>query len=124
MKLFRDTFKNKTVLITGHTGFKGSWLAIWLNSLGAKVIGCASNIPSEPSNFIASKLEHFVEDIRLDIRDVDSLKDTIRQAKPDFVFHLAAQSLVRASYVNPLDTLGINAIGSANVLESLREIEE
>ena len=79
MKLLRDTFKNKTVLITGHTGFKGSWLAIWLNSLGAKVIGCASNVPSEPSNFIASNLEHFVEDIRLDIRDVESLKDTIRQ---------------------------------------------
>jgi len=124
MKLLRDTFKNKTVLITGHTGFKGSWLAIWLNNLGAKVIGCASNIPSEPSNFTASKLENFLEDIRLDIRDVDSLKDIIRQAKPDFVFHLAAQSLVRASYVNPLDTLGINAIGSANILESLREIEE
>ena len=124
MKLLSDTFKDKTVLITGHTGFKGSWLSIWLNSLGAKVIGCSSDIPSEPSNFIASKLENFIEDIRLDIRDVDSLKDTIRHAKPDFVFHLAAQSLVRSSYANPLDTLGINAIGSANVLESLRELEK
>ena len=70
MNLLKDTFNGKTVLVTGHTGFKGSWLSMWLNLIGAKVIGCSISIPSEPSNFISSNLSEFMEDNRLDIRDV------------------------------------------------------
>lgn len=124
MKLLEDTFKNKTVLVTGHTGFKGSWLSAWLNLLGAKVVGCSIDIPSEPSNFLASKMEEFTEDNRLDIRDIQAVKEVVKNANPDFIFHLAAQSLVRPSYLNPLDTLSINAMGSANILESLRELDK
>ena len=121
MKLLEDTFNGKTVLITGHTGFKGSWLSAWLNLIGAKVIGCSIDIPTEPSNFLASYMEDFTDDNRLDIRDIQAVKEVIKDSNPDFVFHLAAQSLVRPSYLNPLDTFSINAMGSANILESLRE---
>ena len=122
MNNFKNTFDNKTVLITGHTGFKGSWLAIWLSSLGANVIGISDRIPSKPSNFSASGIEKFTEDIRIDIRDTNLVCKTIKRIKPDFIFHLAAQALVRESYKSPLDTISINAIGSANILEALRQL--
>jgi len=124
MKLLQDTFNGKTVLITGHTGFKGSWLSTWLNLIGAKVVGCSIDIPSEPSNFVASNMEDFTDDNRLDIRDIQAVKDVIKDSDPDFVFHLAAQSLVRPSYHNPLDTFSTNAIGSANILDSLRVLDK
>lgn len=124
MNLLKDTFNGKTVLVTGHTGFKGSWLSMWLNLIGAKVIGCSISIPSEPSNFISSNLSEFMEDNRLDIRDVQSVKDLVRDSKPDFIFHLAAQSLVRPSYIDPAETFTSNAIGSMNLLESLRSYKD
>ena len=114
------TFNNKTVIVTGHTGFKGSWLSMWLTSLGAKVIGLSISIPSEPSNFIASDVDKFLEDIRLDIRDADSVNKIIEKCQPDFIFHLAAQALVRSSYDSPIETITTNAIGSANILEAVR----
>jgi CDP-glucose 4,6-dehydratase len=113
-------FENKTVLITGHTGFKGSWLCTWLTHLGAKVVGASIDIPSIPSNFSASLIGDVIEDHRLDVRDAKAVRLLVEKVKPDFVFHLAAQALVRPSYKDPLQTLTTNAIGSANILDALR----
>jgi len=115
-----NEFSNKTVLITGHTGFKGSWLSIWLNNLGAKVIGVSIEIPSKPSNFESSCIKNLIKDYRIDIRDLEALKEVIDKEQPDFVFHLAAQALVGISYQNPLETFSTNALGTANLLEALR----
>jgi CDP-glucose 4,6-dehydratase len=122
LKSFKNTFNNKTVIVTGHTGFKGSWLSIWLSSLGANVIGISDRIPSEPSNFLASDVEKIIEDIRIDIRDTKIVNKTIEKINPDFIFHLAAQALVRTSYKSPLDTISTNSIGSANIMEALRNL--
>jgi CDP-glucose 4,6-dehydratase len=114
----------KTVLITGHTGFKGTWLAIWLASLGAKVIGLSDRIPTKPSNFEVSNLQNLVDDRCIDIRDFFAVKQLVEEVQPDFIFHLAAQALVRHSYANPLDTFAINGMGTANVLESIRGLNK
>lgn len=119
-----NIYKDKVVLVTGHTGFKGSWLSVWLNSLGAKVIGFSLDKPSDPSNFQASAVNELAEDHRIDIRDADAVADLINKAQPDFVFHLAAQALVRPSYASPLDTLTTNAIGTANILDALRQLNK
>lgn len=120
----KSTFKDKKVIVTGHTGFKGSWLSLWLLSLGAKVVGISNGIPTNPSNFEALGLAKDIADIRVDIRDFTALKEIILQEKPDFVFHLAAQPLVRLSYSDPLLTYTSNVIGTANLLESLREYDK
>jgi len=117
-------FKNKTVLVTGHTGFKGSWLCIWLNSLGAKVIGISIDIPSTPSNFIESEVSKLIDDIRLDIRDSNQINKLVIKHQPDFIFHLAAQALVKKSYDSPIETLTTNAIGTANILEAARKLSK
>ena len=96
--MFDDIYKKRKVLITGHTGFKGSWLAIWLKELGADVIGYSLDPPSEPNNFIATKLQEKITHIHGDICDLDRLIETFKKYKPEFVFHLAAQPLVRLSY--------------------------
>ena len=117
-------YNNKTVLITGHTGFKGSWLSMWLTHLGAKVVGVSNNEISEPSNFSVSKISSVVDDHRLDIRDANAIKVLVEKVQPDFVFHLAAQALVRPSYDSPLETMTTNAIGTANVLDALRTLNK
>ena len=117
-------FGKKTILITGHTGFKGSWLAMWLESLGASVVGVALEPPSHPSHFEAAGLKEVLEDHRLDILSGDDLKELVSQTQPDFVFHLAAQALVRRSYDNPVETYQTNAIGTLNLLEALRPLEK
>jgi CDP-glucose 4,6-dehydratase len=114
----------KTVLVTGHTGFKGSWLSAWLSSLGARVVGLSDNISTSPSNFEASKIASLVEDHRIDIRNSDAVKKLVIACQPDFVFHLAAQALVRPSYESPLDTFVINAMGTANILDALRNLKK
>jgi CDP-glucose 4,6-dehydratase len=119
-----NCYKDKVVLITGHTGFKGSWLSIWLAKLGAKVVGVSLDLPSEPANYEVSGLAEIIDDKRLDIRDAESLRAVIQETQPDYVFHLAAQALVRASYDNPLDTFTTNAIGSANLLDALRTLNK
>jgi len=115
-----EVFNGATVLVTGHTGFKGTWLSLWLKQLGAKVVGISIDIPSEPSHFNAANLTGYIEDHRLDIRDGEALKKLVDKIQPDFVFHLAAQALVRPSYENPVDTISTNVIGTANVLDALR----
>ena len=103
--MFNEIYKNKTILITGHTGFKGSWLSLWLTHIGAKVVGISVDIPSIPSNFIASSLEGIITDYRVDIRDLKAVSSIVSRVQPDFVFHLAAQALVRPSYESPIDTM-------------------
>jgi len=117
-------FQNKTILVTGHTGFKGSWLCAWLTSLGARVVGLSDNISTSPSNFEASKIANLIEDHRVDIRNSDAVKKLVIECQPDFVFHLAAQALVRTSYESPLDTFNINALGTANILDALRNLKK
>ena len=121
--MLEDFFK-KNVLITGHTGFKGSWLTAIMARAGANVAGVSLSEVSEPSHFSLLNLEGKVEDIRLDVKDADALKRVVRAFKPDYIFHLAAQSLVRKSYLSPADTWGTNLIGTLNLLEACRELEE
>ena len=121
---FHKKFKNKKVLVTGHTGFKGSWLTYWLTLLGAKVIGLSINIPSKPSHFKALKLQNKIIHKRMDIRNLKLLKKIFKKYQPDYVFHLAAQPLVKESYSNPIYTWQTNIIGTLNVLESLREVKK
>ncbi|MDD4993351.1 MAG: CDP-glucose 4,6-dehydratase [Paludibacter sp.] len=119
-KMYGDIYRNKRVLVTGNTGFKGSWLCTWLISLGAKVYGISKDIPSQPSMFeelgLANKMKHYVADVR----DLDSITKIINEIEPEFLFHLAAQPIVSLSYSEPLDTITSNVIGTANILEVLR----
>jgi len=117
-------FSGKKILVTGHTGFKGTWLSIWLKQLGATVYGASFDIPSNPSHFEAANLSTEIEDHRLDIRNAGSITKLVKKIQPDFVFHLAAQALVRPSYESPLETISTNAIGTANLLDALRVLEK
>ncbi len=119
-----NNFQNKTVLITGHTGFKGAWLTAWMKYLGAKVVGIALDPPSEPSHFSTAKLSEGIVDLRIDIRDSEKLQKAIISAQPDFVFHLAAQALVKNSYEDPLETWQTNVLGTLHVLEALRKLDK
>ena len=118
--IFKEKYNNKKVIITGHTGFKGSWLSIWLKYLGAEVIGISDSIPTDPSNFNASNVGTLLKDYRIDIRDKDKISDIVLKHSPDYIFNLAAQSLVRDSYLSPTETFMINSIGTANILEAVR----
>jgi CDP-glucose 4,6-dehydratase len=119
-----NIFKGKKVLVTGHTGFKGTWLSLWLNNLGANVSGISIGAPSEPSCSGAANLLNYIDDYHLDIRKSDSLKSLIKKIQPDFVFHMAAQALVGNAYEAPLETFETNALGSANILDALRVINK
>lgn len=118
--IFDNTYKGKTVLITGHTGFKGSWLSIWLGRLGAKVVGYSLEPPSIPSMFEICDLSERVTGVNGDIRDYSKLCAALKEYKPDIVFHLAAQPLVRLSYKYPRDTYETNIMGTVNLLEVAR----
>lgn len=115
-----QVFKKKKVLVTGHTGFKGSWLSEWLITLGADLSGFSIDIPTRPSHFEQLELAKRMKDLRGDIRDFSQLKKTIQENKPEIIFHLAAQPLVRASYDQPLETFQANTMGTANLLEAVR----
>lgn len=115
-----DVFKGKNVLITGHTGFKGSWLSIWLTELGANVIGYALDPINEQDNFVISNLTGKIVDFRAEVRNFSKMQEVFAKYSPEFVFHLAAQSIVKQSYNNPKETYDINLGGTVNVLENCR----
>lgn len=116
-----EFYKGKKVFITGHTGFKGAWLAFWLNELGAEVTGYALAPEYEDSLFDKLRLSERITHIVGDIRDYENLKESLIKSKAEFVFHLAAQALVRRSYQDPRLTFSTNVMGSVNILESIRE---
>ena len=119
--LFNNFYKGKKVLVTGHTGFKGSWLSIWLHELGAEVVGVGLEPYSEKDNFVLSGIGKKIKaDIRADIRDGEKMKEIFAQYQPEIVFHLAAQPLVRLSYEIPVETYQTNVMGTINIMEAIR----
>ena len=119
--LFSGIYNNKTVLVTGHTGFKGSWLVYWLNKMGAKVIGYSLEAPTKPNHIELLNLD--IVSVIGDIRDLDKLNQVFNEYKPDIVFHLAAQPLVRLSYEDPIETYETNVIGTLKLLEVCRKYD-
>ena len=116
----RTFWRGRRVLLTGHTGFKGAWLALWLHRLGAQVTGISLAPTTSPNLFSLAKLESSIASHFCDIGDIESLRSVVREAQPEVTFHLAAQALVRESYADPLGTFRTNVMGTAHVLESLR----
>ena len=123
-KIDRKKFwQNKRVLITGHTGFKGSWLSLWLQTLGAIVLGFALDSPTEPSLFEIASVEEKMKSVIGDVRDLTFMQTIFKEFQPDIVIHLAAQSLVRKSYKHPLATFSTNVMGTANLLDCVRNTD-
>ena len=122
LEALQAAYAGRTALVTGHTGFKGAWLCVWLRALGARVVGYSLPPPTEPSLFALARVGEDVEHHLGDVRDLAALRGLLKRVRPNYVFHLAAQPLVRASYVEPLDTLHTNVVGTANLLEALREV--
>ena len=117
--MFANQYQNRRVLVTGHTGFKGSWLTLWLQSLGAHISGIALPPETDPSHWDLLSLD--INSMMMDIRDVDSVQQAVTNAQPEIVFHLAAQPLVRRSYRAPLETWSTNVMGTANILDACRQ---
>lgn len=117
-----EFWRGKRVFITGHTGFKGAWLALWLARLQASVTGYALAAPTEPSLFEAARVATLVRSVEGDLRDLDRFRATVRDAAPEVVFHLAAQAIVRASYHDPVGTFSTNLMGTVHVLEACRGV--
>jgi CDP-glucose 4,6-dehydratase len=120
--LNRSFWKSRHVFVTGHTGFKGSWLALWLHALGARVTGYALAPPTEPSLFEQAEIARVVDSVTGDIRDLPRLKDAIGACRPDVIVHMAAQSVVRRGYEDPVETYSTNVMGTVHVLEALRQL--
>lgn len=120
-KIDSNFWKNKKVFVTGHTGFKGGWLSLWLNQLGAEVKGYSLEPPTTPSLFAAAKIERHIESEIGDIRDIDKLTRSMSQFNPDILIHMAAQPLVRLSYANPVETYSTNVMGTVSVFEAARK---
>jgi CDP-glucose 4,6-dehydratase len=115
-----DAFRGRRVLLTGHTGFKGAWLAVWLHTLGAEVVGYALAPSTTPNMFDMVRVGDLVDDQRGDIRDAEAMRRLAKQFDPEIVFHLAAQAIVRESYRDPVDTYATNVVGTASVLDACR----
>ncbi len=122
--MFNNVYKDKRVVVTGHTGFKGTWLTRWLTMLGAEVMGISDGIPTSPSMFEILGLEQKILHRVIDIRDAAALAQAIHEFKPDFIFHLAAQAIVSTSYKDPLGTISTNVLGTANVLDAIRQLSK
>ena len=116
----KDFWKGKRVFITGHTGFKGSWLSLWLHFLGTEVTGYSLGPPTDPSLFVLADLAKRIRSIEGDIRDFQSLLGSMHQCRPEVVIHMAAQAIVRKSYKDPLETYSTNIMGTVNLLEAIR----
>ena len=121
---FKNQFKNKKILITGSSGFKGSWLSLWMYLHGAKVLGVSVGIPSKPSNFEVLNLKNKINFKKIDLRDSKKLTNTILRFKPDYIFHLAAEAIVKRAYQNPRYTWETNTMGTINILEALSKIKK
>jgi len=119
---FNNVYKDKKVLVTGNTGFKGSWLTTWLSVVGADVYGYSKDIPTIPSMFNELQLSKKQDHVFGDIREKDKFNKIVQEIKPDFIFHLAAQAIVSTSYNDPFDTITTNVVGTASVLEAMRNI--
>ena len=119
--MFKGIYKDRTVLVTGHTGFIGSWLVLWLQSLGAKVVGYSLESSTKPSLFEMLGLENEITHIIGNVQDNQNLSDNIEKYKPEIVIHLAAQPLVRVSYEDPVETFRTNILGTVNILDSIRK---
>jgi CDP-glucose 4,6-dehydratase len=120
-RLWQPFWRGKRVLVTGHTGFKGAWLCLLLKELGAEVVGFARDIPTQPALFELAHLDEDLRSIRGDVRNYEHVRTTVREAQPEIVIHMAAQSLVRRSYRDPLETFATNVMGTAHVLEAVRQ---
>ncbi|MBE0426179.1 MAG: CDP-glucose 4,6-dehydratase [Nitrospirae bacterium] len=118
----KSFWKDKKVMITGHTGFKGSWLSIWLKRIGANVVGYSLPPPTNPSLFEIANVNRGITSIEGDIRNFEYLKSTIDRYRPEIIIHMAAQALVRYGYENPLETYSTNVMGTVNILESVRQV--
>lgn len=118
--MFSDIYKNKKVLVTGHTGFKGTWLTVWLLKLGANVVGISKDVPTNPSMFEELKLKDKITHYQEDIRNLSKMIELVSSEKPDFLFHLAAQPIVSTSYSDPIETISTNVMGTTNILEALK----
>ena len=121
--LNRSFWKNRRVLLTGHTGFKGSWLSLWLDALGAEVTGYALEPPTQPSLFEQANVASVVRSIFADVRDFPRLKAAVAECRPEVVIHMAAQSVVRRGYEDPIETYSSNVMGTVHVLEALRQLK-
>ena len=122
--MFNNIYKNKKVLITGHTGFKGTWLTSWLLNLESDVAGYSDCVPTIPSHFNELKIENKIQHFTGDIRDYENLLKVCKEFKPEFIFHLAAQPLVRESYEDPRETFDVNMMGTLNVMEVIRQLKD
>ena len=120
LEINKEFWKNKRVLVTGHTGFKGSWLIIWLQKLESIITGFSKDIPTTPSLFELSEIKNEIDSISGDIRNFNDIKKVIHEKKPEIIIHLAAQSLVPFSYEYPRETYETNVMGTVNLLESIR----
>jgi CDP-glucose 4,6-dehydratase len=118
-----SAWKGRRVLVTGHTGFKGGWLSLWLHQLGAEVTGFSLPAPTDPSLFEQTRLAELVNHVEGDVRDMDAVEAAVNAARPEVVFHLAAQSLVRYSYDNPIETYATNVMGTVHLLDACRRAE-
>ncbi|MFK7900101.1 MAG: CDP-glucose 4,6-dehydratase [Cyclobacteriaceae bacterium] len=123
MSTLLSKYKGKKVFVTGNTGFKGSWLTIWLLNLGAEVYGYALEPKNDQDNFVRCELESKMNQTYADVNDADRLKQEIKKVQPDYIFHLAAQALVIDSYLDPLNTFNTNIIGTANLMEAVKECQ-
>jgi CDP-glucose 4,6-dehydratase len=121
--MFANTYAGRRVLITGHSGFKGGWLSVWLSRLGAEVIGFSVDVPTQPAIFDELKLAGRFRSVWGDVRDLELMRGVVRDVRPDFVFHLAAQPIVSRSYSDPVETMTTNVMGTMNILESMRSMK-
>src|SRR5205823_11508840 len=122
--LNRSFWKGRRVFLTGHTGFKGSWLSLWLDALGADVTGYALEPPTEPSLFVQAGVSSAVKSMCADIRDFSRLRSAIAESRPEVVIHMAAQSVVRRGYEDPIETYSSNVMGTVHILEALRQLKQ